>query len=345
MIPLGIVAGAVGQIASGAAKKKAAKKALQQTRVATDEMVQGVQAEQQQLQGMRAQDQADLQTLRAQDEARLRDATGYDLGHLRDQALAAGFNPLTVLQMTGGAGYDGRGAVLQTPFESRVSAFESALPAYQTRAELVSGAAGGVASTAGFVGDAISAASSAFLQDQQHQQDLAADVYRTNMQYKADMAAATAMRGTGPFGGTVVSGTNGPVRGVDGMGAALSLPGYNVAYPDWLNTLIFGSPQNPHRANSETMQNEGFGSSMLDEAANKMIDLKLAIHGKDNVIFEGRPSDFLALGARGKSRFDLGTNVSRPDDGWQIDVPSVGALASPNMVRPGYPPVSIATPW
>lgn len=53
---------------------------------------------------------------RAADEARLQAATGYDFVKLRDQAEAAGFNPLTILQATGGAGYDGRGAVLATPF-------------------------------------------------------------------------------------------------------------------------------------------------------------------------------------------------------------------------------------
>lgn len=47
----------------------------------------------------------------AEYEARLRAATGYDFTKLRDQAISAGFNPLTVLQATGGAGYDGRGAV------------------------------------------------------------------------------------------------------------------------------------------------------------------------------------------------------------------------------------------
>lgn len=53
---------------------------------------------------------------RKAEEQRLRDATGYDFVKLRDQAVAAGFNPLTVLQNTGGAGYDGRGAVVSRPY-------------------------------------------------------------------------------------------------------------------------------------------------------------------------------------------------------------------------------------
>lgn len=53
---------------------------------------------------------------RQAEEARLRAATGYDFVKLRDQATAAGFNPLTVLQATGGAGYDGRGAVVSQPY-------------------------------------------------------------------------------------------------------------------------------------------------------------------------------------------------------------------------------------
>lgn len=54
---------------------------------------------------------------RKKDEARLRANSGYDLVKLREQATAAGFNPLTVLQATGAAGYDGRGAVMATPFQ------------------------------------------------------------------------------------------------------------------------------------------------------------------------------------------------------------------------------------
>lgn len=53
---------------------------------------------------------------RQAEEARLRAATGYDFVKLRDQATAAGFSPLTVLQATGGAGYDGRGAVVSQPY-------------------------------------------------------------------------------------------------------------------------------------------------------------------------------------------------------------------------------------
>lgn len=246
MIPLAAVA-AGGQLAGGLlggkARSDAAKKALQQTRIVTDEAVRGVE-----------QDNVQLAALRADDEARLKAATGYDLKKLRDQAIGAGFNPLTVLQATGGVGYDGRGAVLQTPFESRADAF-------MQRAQLVSAAAQGVASTAGYVGDALASAASAFVGQVNSDRQLTADYYRINTQYAADMAMSKAMAGNGPFGGSVTSGTNGPVASTGDLREAWADP----ILPDWLNRAIYGDPEVKRIKNASVMENMGFFHGVADE--------------------------------------------------------------------------------
>lgn len=101
------------------------------------------------------QDQDRALKLREGDEARLKTASGYDLAKLVADARSAGFNPLTVLQNTGGAGYDGRGAVLTSPFISQAEVYLGGSGA-------VGAARGQVVETAGYLGDAISAGGSAY---------------------------------------------------------------------------------------------------------------------------------------------------------------------------------------
>lgn len=91
-------------------------------------------------------DQARAKALAREDEARLQKAhkegIGYDLEKLRDEAVEAGFNPLSVLQTTGAANYATTPVpVLTTPF---VPMGDYRQATTQGRVE-----------TAGYVGDAI----------------------------------------------------------------------------------------------------------------------------------------------------------------------------------------------
>lgn len=99
-----------------------------------------------------AADQARAIDYRASDEARMKAATGYDFQKLRADAEAAGFNPLTVLQATGGMGYDGRGAILTTPF---IATPQRRLADYDNTAELLAGVGQTQVQTAGYFGDAL----------------------------------------------------------------------------------------------------------------------------------------------------------------------------------------------
>lgn len=87
-------------------------------------------------------DQQRVIEYRDDDEARLRAASGFDFSKLVRDAWEAGFNPLTVLNATGGAGYDGRGAVLTTPFLGEAEGAWN-------RVDVFAGMSGGVTSTAG----------------------------------------------------------------------------------------------------------------------------------------------------------------------------------------------------
>lgn len=134
---VGMAVDAVGKLVGGGQKQKYAKRYRAEAQAAADEAVRAVQLEKQ-----------EVKDLRAEDEARLKAATGYDLVKLRQDAIKAGFNPLTVLSATGGAGYDGRGAVLTTPFVSSEGA-------YARRLEANMGTGQAVIDGAGYVGDAI----------------------------------------------------------------------------------------------------------------------------------------------------------------------------------------------
>lgn len=72
-------------------------------------------------------------------------ATGLDLQKLRDEAISAGFNPLTVLAATGGGGY-----------QRVLSPFGDVASMMVRRAELVGQMSGSVIETAGYLGEAIS---------------------------------------------------------------------------------------------------------------------------------------------------------------------------------------------
>lgn len=159
----------VGSLIGGGAKNKYAKRYRQEAQFSGDVAV--ARAEEEKLQAKQ---------WRAEDEARLRAATGYDLQKLRDQAYAAGFNPLTVLEATGGAGYEGRGAVLETPFLSTAQA-------YANRANIDMGTAGQVVDTAGYVGDALAAAAQTYFA--QRDADARLDLERQQLGLQRDELA------------------------------------------------------------------------------------------------------------------------------------------------------------
>lgn len=106
------------------------------------------------LKELRDRDQAEALRLAREDEARLvaqhEKSGGYNLAKLRDEATAAGFNPLTVLQATGAAGYANTApGIISSPFISRVDSVKEAQLAK--------------IDAAGYVGDAISRAGSAYI--------------------------------------------------------------------------------------------------------------------------------------------------------------------------------------
>lgn len=147
----------LGGLLGGGRRDKRAMRQLAEIQRAADDAVEHYRA-----------DQDRVKALRAEDEARLAAATGYDLEKLRDDARAAGFNPLTVLGATGGAGYDGRGAVLQTPFISMGDAM-------RIRVDARLGAAPLAVENAGYVGDAIAGAGAAFTSAALSQAQMLAD--------------------------------------------------------------------------------------------------------------------------------------------------------------------------
>lgn len=135
------LAGAAAQLAGGIfggrRRDKRAMRQLGEIQRAADDVVQAAR-----------EDQWRAEQMRAADEARLKGATGYDLAKLRADAIAGGFNPLTLLQATGGMGYDGRGAILSTPFVGMQDAMRG-------RVDARLGALGTVTQTAGYFGDAL----------------------------------------------------------------------------------------------------------------------------------------------------------------------------------------------
>lgn len=119
-------------------------------------------------------DQAEALGLMQGDEARAREShragIGYDLQRLRDEAKAAGFNPLTVLQNTGAANYAiTPEPVLTSPFIGR--------PAHRDRLGALLGTSGGAVENAGYVGDAVSRGAQMFIGVGQEAARVAMDKY------------------------------------------------------------------------------------------------------------------------------------------------------------------------
>lgn len=217
MVAPALIAGglqAAGSLLGGRQRRKDAKRQLALVQRLSDEAVQAAQREQVQLLGLRDQDQAEMERLTAYDESKLRAASGYDLIKLRDQAKAAGFNPLTVLQATGGAGYDGRAGVLTTPFISRVSAFDPTSDDYWQRAANSAGSGQAVVQSAGYVGDAISAGGSAYFAQRNQDAQVQLERERIAALRQPVLTAAKSVSNGSPF-------SDAPVRKLD---AAYTVP-------------------------------------------------------------------------------------------------------------------------
>lgn len=116
----------------------------------------------------------------------------YDFQRLRDDAIKAGFNPLTVLQATGGAGYDV--GTLSSPFGNVGDMMVR-------RAELVGQMSGAVIDNAGYFGDAIASGTKAYV-DQ-------LNVNKAN-QLDADRTAAISAIKGGSSGAYVTAGPFAP---------------------------------------------------------------------------------------------------------------------------------------
>jgi len=208
---LALLAGGVsllGNALGGRSRNKSAKNA----RTNTDKLaVYAIQQE--------AKDAARALELAREDEARLRAATGYDFKKLRDDAIAAGFNPLTALQATGGAGYDGRGAVVMSPFMPLATG-------KWNRANLYAGASGAVIETAGYMGDALASAGSAFV-DQLNQTKTQALEAERNRILAAEVFGGLTQQysGAGSGGATASPFYGNATRGGGGsLGLGLGLP-------------------------------------------------------------------------------------------------------------------------
>lgn len=142
------------------------------------------------------QDQARALRYRAEDEARLKAATGFDLVKLVADADKAGFNPLTVLNATGGAGYDGRGAVLTSPFIGRAQGFFDKAAMIGSMSGSAAQAGQAKVETAGYFGDALAGLGNAFMDisNQQAQRGHEMAMLRTEIAANAPKASG---RGSG----------------------------------------------------------------------------------------------------------------------------------------------------
>lgn len=148
LLGAGIMAG--GNLLGGKKRDKRAMRQLGEVQDAADLVVDTTVADQNRAIEYKNWDQAAYD--RAYDEYVKSGAKGLDLKKLRSDAVAAGFNPLTVLGATGGAGYGnpepGMRTVLTTPFIGFANAM-------QGRVDARTGMASTVVQTAGYFGDAL----------------------------------------------------------------------------------------------------------------------------------------------------------------------------------------------
>jgi hypothetical protein len=205
MVAPALIAGmaqGVGGLLGGRSRKKAAKRAEKIARQQGEEVAAANRADQERAIQYRDADQAALRA----------EGVGYDFARLRADAQAAGFNPLTILGATGGAGYDRASTVLSTPFIGTAEAM-------MARADLITGGATNRISTSGYVGDSVMSAASGYFQ-QKNADDL------MKLDY-ARLAQERALAGRSPFGAAGVGynagyGTGPTTGGIFDQGASTS---------------------------------------------------------------------------------------------------------------------------
>lgn len=205
---------AAGSLIGGFSRNKAAKKLKKSLDTTMLRARREVEQDQARALEYRALDQSEAAALARADEGRLRDATGFDFAKLRDDAMSAGFNPLTVLAATGGSGYDGRGAVLTTPFVSRP--FLEYNDVTQEHARVVAGIGSTLVDTAGYFGDAIADGSSAYFNQKNTEQGFALEQRRLEgMEMETLLRYSPMMRSGGISGGSSSPFGAGPVTALD----------------------------------------------------------------------------------------------------------------------------------
>lgn len=196
-----------GQLLAGRARKKAAEQMRRDAFDTGDDIVKATDQDQQRAIEYRNADQAAMDA---------RGALGIDFDKLRADAERAGFNPLTALAATGGAGYD-RPGVLTTPFISVADAFRD-------RANLVAGTGQARVETAGYFGDAFAGLGSNLIGLSADQAQRAHDM----AMLQAQMTGATAARSLGSR-----NNGGGGIMGADRVTASPVIPGL----PWWANKI------------------------------------------------------------------------------------------------------------
>lgn len=230
----GMAVQAVGKLVGGGRQQKYAKRYRAEAQAAAEEAIRAVQREKQ-----------EVKDIRAEDEARLKAATGYDLVKLREDAIKAGFNPLTVLGATGGAGYDGRGAVLTTPFVSSEGAYARGLDVNMNTAQAVIGGAG-------YVGDAIAGIGDGLVSYGEQQQQMRHEALMLEASLRGNTSSPGAVAGSRVAGG--MKGRTAPM-----VGAAAIAPGANAAGPPFQKKEWVFDPQgNPFQMDATWMRRNGF---------------------------------------------------------------------------------------
>lgn len=298
----GMAIQAIGGLFGGRKKKKAAKQLAAKIDASIASAVEQVGA-----------DQDMAKAIRADDEARLKAATGYDLAKLRDQAEAAGFNPLTVLEATGGAGYDGRGAVLTTPF-----VYDKA-GVMMHGADLQAGVGQAVVDRSGYVGDVIAGVGSGIVDYGNTRAQQRHEMVMLETTLRGNTSSPGAIRGTRVAGGK--RGRTPPL-----VGGQVAVPGANTYGPPFQHKeWVFTPGGTPFQIDASWMRRNtyepgdylqpgdyeqwlgesgqaaslGYGLPMYKEMAGSQLDMGREV-------------------APGQTRFSPRTNATRPvmSGGW-----------------------------
>lgn len=219
----GMAVQAVGGVMGGKSRTKLAKRYRREAQAAAENYKGALVADQDRLAAMNIADQERAIAYRADDEARLKAATGYDLAKLRDDAVKAGFNPLTVLNATGAAGYEGRGAVLTTPFIGRE--FIGSADGDRAYFDANMGSQSAV-NTAGYVGDAVAGLGSGIVDYGTLRMQQRHEAAMLEASLRGNTSAPGAIRGT-----RVAGGRRGGTAPLVGAVTVAGAPGDSVTYP------------------------------------------------------------------------------------------------------------------